>query len=1182
MADLSQDLFRQLAAFAFSPTRTSDRDIALQIMRNSNIDFSDNWRHRQASINPASGVIKTPKKGPSFLNRIVDILMRGNYAVASVMSQHPDEPINPFTDPIAALKEVDDVAKAYWEGLSGKRKQPVSEVLEDYKFLPESGPIRAVGGLAADILLDPTTAIPIPLGTVAKAGRRGIAAAIGKEVPKWAQKKGASVIPVSVSESLSERAATTPIGKAPQAFTSVLKAVQDAPAVSAALEETTKRNAIAEAVLSPQQAALASTRHIQDAREVLKGVGVSLPAKTTYNEIIKGVMAKNRSVPQKAIDRHASKIALNIASKPVQQKIRGEKGQFLKYGTKVLTFPKGAGRVTLSPSSPGKIIPIKETRMAGRKIADIYNRPRPHRPVRDRSFIPAGAPQQFKPDVPKAGTSSGMTFAKLGVMSKRDVAKAKVLNEARTSVTNAMNKVLPPDEEIRVLKPGETVAELGQMHNILSRVRTFQGQKDIRPRALDAIGSARAAASTQIALLDKAMKGFTDDEILEAWNYARYARPRELADERLSGLADVLTGQLEKFFRSRAVPEHVAKGNSVAMRAGMVMKDLNKMLARYRVPFQFTNKKMTDPVTGGIRDYSRGTDWLYSWETKAFESGKDVKEFIFGVTQAAEQLSREYAVIDDLAAKFGKTKSQKGYTVQVAHEWLKGVYFPKEIADQISIALSKVNDFYRPSSPISRATASAVSMWKSGVTKYHPRHHIINMVGDVYLSYLAGVTNPDVYRKAAKVMFANKGRYSDLKTVDELVSRDAVKNAMTKPGSVITKNKSDVPFTAEQIYIAAFNYGLLQKTHVIEDIVSPGGPLGIKPFGGKLSGLASAVSENRDHYAKLAHFIDVISKSRGKDIQSIFENAAHVVRKWHPDGLDLTKSEQKIRAYLIPFYSWTRKSIPLLIEGAVMNPKRAFLRPAQASWNIQQGMGIDTPSPSDPFPIDQMFPEWIREEGSIPMARSGMGGLPGLIAGLGRQGTTDLMGNPITGAYTLAGPTNPMQQLFSDFGGFSPEGIRKGILGQLNPGIKIPLEMGVTKEVTYTGQPLYGNTSKSKAEYVTEQIPILSQIARITGYGPFGPTSRQRKEGFSPEPLVNWATGAGIIGTGAYVKQAQIEHEMGLAPTRKKQNEAYRQYAASLGIEMTKRSKIPDWLKELYHARFGGEPLPEPMRAKTE
>lgn len=1074
---LNQALLSQLASIAFRPVsrKTSDYDIALQIMKNSNVDFSNVW-----SMNKSAVPVKTQTRndGHSTISRIIDVLSRPLYGMANVAKSELGNIAggNYNISDLAGLSSIGILTHLpeLGRGLSGKDKTTTAEIKKEIERQGVNIPDildKGVGGfvtnLAGDIALDPLTFVGP--GAV-KGVARGAFKALGKEAPKWAQ---------------------------------AAKAIEDAPAVSTALEESTKRMAIADISLSPQAAKLFGFKQRQEANEVLKAMDVSTEGKKTFNDIFSSILKERLSKPQQAIDKKASDIALVVSGHPVRMKFRGPKGKFLPDGAKVPTGPKPSSAMSFTGRS-----------------------------------TPASLSYGLRNVKPNA--KPGPVFADL--------------NEA---ITRAVNPML--EEPIRAIKPGETLSERGVIHGVMARFATHLGQQDLRPIVLDKMTSAKARAEARIQAINTALKGFGDDEILEAWDIARHARPRDLArDDRVANLADELTGVMENFFRSRAIPENVARGNSVTLRNGTDIDDLNKMLERYGVPFKFTKDTVKNEITQKEFSYGKGTDWLFSWETFKPKDAQQIKQFLFGVQQAGEQLAAEYAVLDDFAARFGSRIPKNGHSVKIKGvKRLEGYYFKPEIADQISTALKTLNEVYRPNSKVTKFIAKATSMWKSGVTKYHPRHHIMNLVGDSFLMWIAGVNDPRVFTKAAKILYAQKGRYKDLRDVNELVGPDAIKNAMAKPDTVITVNKSGQRFTANQLYIAAYNYGLLQKASVIEDIASPGGPLGIQPFKGKVSEAFSKLSETREHYIKLAHFVDAVSKSTGKDYKKIFEQAAHEVRKWHPDGLDLTKTEQAIRANLIPFYSWTRKAIPLLIEGAVMRPQKTILAPARFQYNLQQSLGIQS-SPSDLFPVDQMFPEWIQEEGIGPLGKVGMPGLAGFIGGLGRQDPEH------PNAYTVAGIPTPFQEMFGTFGGFDPEGIRSGVLGMLNPGIKIPMELAVTKRVTLTDQPLYGDNSKDIGDYLTEQIPIVNQISRITNIGLTGPTSRGEKEGLgNREALINWLTGAGIIGTGPYIKSAEFED----IPRQKKQNKKYREFAEEIGYPLKKNQKIPDWIKQLYEQR---------------
>jgi hypothetical protein len=276
--------------------------------------------------------------------------------------------------------------------------------------------------------------------------------------------------------------------------------------------------------------------------------------------------------------------------------------------------------------------------------------------------------------------------------------------------------------------------------------------------------------------------------------------------------------------------------------------------------------------------------------------------------------------------------------------------------------------------------------------------------------------------------------------------------------------------------------------------------------------------------------------------------------------MDLTKEEQFIRTYLVPFYSWLRKSTPLVLEGAFMKPQKAFGAYAKVGLSAQNALGIEGTTLSDPYPADQLFPAWLRDDNVPVLGKAGMPGLAGVIGGFGRKGV-DEKGNPING-YTMLGPTNPVQDFFTQFGGFrSFSETKNSALSSLNPALRIPLELQQGKEL-YTDIPL----KDRKQDYFTNQIPIVNQFARMTNIGPFGPTNRADKYGIgNREASINWATGANLTGTGPFIKSAEFEQ----LPNRTKENKKIREFSASIGYPIKDKGKIPQWIRDLYHERTG-------------
>src|SRR6266498_62353 len=687
----------------------------------------------------------------------------------------------------------------------------------------------------------------------------------------------------------------------------------------------------------------------------------------------------------------------------------------------------------------------------------------------------------------------------------------EIVSKGRGKVTE-LNEVVTKSLEKDLGKlPAWSVNNNKAIEFLMARIATWWGQKDLRPFTLNAIGAAMATAAARGKALNRLFKGFDTTQRHEALAVAQGLRlptspeTAHLADQ-ISKMMDNLVGQVS--------------GTSVILRSAVIMKMLNKWMKNYKVGFTFTNGKVKS-ITGEIVDYSKGTDWLNSWKTA--EISEDPEMFLFKLQQAMEQSTREKALFDELGERFGAKVSGHGFSTKIeGHPYLEGYYFPEDVAKQIPRVAKDWTNPVHMSDPLMRHYDRLLSMWKSGVTIYRPGHHIRNLIGDAYLGWMDGVNSIRPYVLAARVQRVLKGMYPTLSDVDTLVELGVTsrKFSTPKPGETIFRNKSGMPFTAKQIAAVAHQKGLLEHARTIEDIIDLGETGRFKPFGGRVQQVARSASELISHNSRLAHFIDKVMKSRGNNLEDIFEKASRRARKWHPTGLDLTTFERKFLRRIIPFYSWLRKSTPLLLEGLVMNPGRAVI-PSKVYQAVQESQGIETPSRTDPFPVDQMFPAWLRSEGVGPVS------LP--------DGVLGKFSNQEPPGYVMAGQgLNPLSQLISQV-----QQPGKTLLSGLTPAAQIPLALS-TGQNLFTGEPISGIEARPGAmrEYIGSQIPIWNMIQGISGVTPFGTETKKAAKGSqATEAFINWLTGAGIKGTGPYVKQARFERNI----PRRVQRQAGRQ-----------------------------------------
>jgi hypothetical protein len=215
--------------------------------------------------------------------------------------------------------------------------------------------------------------------------------------------------------------------------------------------------------------------------------------------------------------------------------------------------------------------------------------------------------------------------------------------------------------------------------------------------------------------------------------------------------------------------------------------------------------------------------------------------------------------------------------------------------------------------------------------------------------------------------------------------------------------------------------------------------------------------------------------------------------------MDMTEFERKVMRRLIPFYSWQRKSVPLMVEALVQRPGLTTVYP-KLQAELQDAFGIEPVSGmGDPFPADQMFPEWIRAKGIGPLLAP-----DNPLAQLARQDPP---------GYVMVNPSVPFNDAMGDLS--DPT---RFLRSSLTPVASLPLSLYSGKDPL--GIPIEHSTVgpvTGVPAYTAQQVlPPLATGARITG-------STRPNESFSPEQFIRWLTASGLIGTGPYKKQAVFE-----------------------------------------------------------
>jgi TfoX/Sxy family transcriptional regulator of competence genes len=274
---------------------------------------------------------------------------------------------------------------------------------------------------------------------------------------------------------------------------------------------------------------------------------------------------------------------------------------------------------------------------------------------------------------------------------------------------------------------------------------------------------------------------------------------------------------------------------------------------------------------------------------------------------------------------------------------LKGFKFNPEIAREIDQVYEKVINPEEINRYV-KLYDTVQNSWKGLATYVNPAFHSRNAVSNMYNNALAGVKSPKSYGKATIIQAALEGEELSpafSKLIGKTLGDKASKTANETIQKLNIKYYDD--FLKQGLGGGTFFGSDIERT--ISQRLKPTlfGTTklgGIKKVGQKTG---QAVEQN----ARLAHFIDKVDKGFTP------EAAATSVKKHLFDYEELTKAEKEIFKRVVPFYTWTRKNLPLQLENVITKPRIA----------VGLGKGITgVEKAADTDRVDKkLLPEWLQK-----------------------------------------------------------------------------------------------------------------------------------------------------------------------------------------------------------------------------
>lgn len=278
------------------------------------------------------------------------------------------------------------------------------------------------------------------------------------------------------------------------------------------------------------------------------------------------------------------------------------------------------------------------------------------------------------------------------------------------------------------------------------------------------------------------------------------------------------------------------------------------------------------------------------------------------------------------------TKNEKANPLAaVKNQFINGVNVPSRLIfdkgiakhiDALHTALTLPPELH----PFLKVYDGVQAEWKAWTLAIFPAYHIRNVVGNLWNNYLGGIHTPDPYLKA-NIMQLGKNISIELGAGGKMSGKQVLSEA----------NKAGI-LNVGQYFGDIEDYF---KTELKEGIgkyykkgLRPPVAWGLK------------VGNRLENNAKLAMFIRRLEEGYS------IPDAAMEVKKYLFDYSDLTVSERDVLRRVFPFYSWTRKNVPLQLEALVTHPAR--LMTVAKAKNVME-------SNYDGVPDERLLPDYYTQ-----------------------------------------------------------------------------------------------------------------------------------------------------------------------------------------------------------------------------
>lgn len=321
---------------------------------------------------------------------------------------------------------------------------------------------------------------------------------------------------------------------------------------------------------------------------------------------------------------------------------------------------------------------------------------------------------------------------------------------------------------------------------------------------------------------------------------------------------------------------------------------------------------------------------------------------------------------------------------------LEKVGFDPEVARAILLHQGSVSNVETVNQAV-EAFDRVQDLWKAWTLAVFPAYHSRNAISNLWNNFLGGVSNPLDYTTA--MYLQNKGSAFGEKILSKLASPGLETPNGLIPYDTLVKEAlergvmgrgwygGDIPRVMSEF--------MKKKTWWSQ--VAPGRNNAALNAGMRVG---TAIENN----ARLAHFVGRLRQG------DAVEDAALSVKKFLFDYGQISQFERNAMKRIIPFYTWSRKNIPLQLEMLVKEPRKFAL--------IQKGVSALSGQTEDLYggaPDERYMSDWMKENYPVRLRKNSNGDHEYFLLGSWLPATdVEKLLSPIVGKNWLLGSVTPL------------------------------------------------------------------------------------------------------------------------------------------------------------------------------